>query len=552
MHIQKIKISNFKSIYDPLELNFMDMRGFWKISGEVGAGKTTIGEAIIFGLFGSVNKKANPELISWGEKHGLVELWCRSKGRNLYIKREINLYGQSPMYVEVDGEEIVFTNKRDAQQQLEREYYDTTRTMVELLCIISFNNFKSISTMNTKDTKLFLDNILGFQVLTKYADVCKELKNNNSLVINRIQSDIRNINSQIDKIMEITNRDIIEGNIEEVVSIINEIELKIANHNKIINEKISKTNSLISEKNGELGSIITLGKNKAREIEHIKSGICPLCGAKIEQDRIEVKLQEKDVLTRAYKDKLNEINELKKSLEELNTEHNKFIESYKDILTNQRNLLSQLKEQEKRINIGESEIQNLKNRYEELNLDLDKYNIEDQEWLALFNILSIDIRQQILNSFIPSLNKNILDFTHQLQQPYVIFFDNDFKCKIKMSCMDDKCIPMSSLSTGQLKTVDMIIILGVLKSILKTSNINIMFLDELFSNLDVDLRNKMCTILKMQSNENSTLFIISHQDIDDNYFNGKINIKLENFGNFQKKSNVKIEFLSKSDFSLDM
>ena len=213
-----------------------------------------------------------------------------------------------------------------------------------------------------------------------------------------------------------------------------------------------------------------------------------------------------------------------------------------------RNLLSQLKEQEKRINIGESEIQNLKNRYEELNLDLDKYNIEDQEWLALFNILSIDIRQQILNSFIPSLNKNILEFTHQLQQPYIIFFDNDFKCKIKMSCMDDRCIPMSSLSTGQLKTVDMIIILGVLKSILKSSNINIMYLDELFSNLDVDLRNKMCAILKSQSNVDSTLFIISHQDIDDSYFDGKINIKLENFGNFQKKSNIEINYLSKNDF----
>lgn len=548
MQIQKIKISNFKSIYDPLELNFNEMGGFWKISGEVGAGKTTIGEAIIFGLFGSVNKKNNADLISWGERHGLIELWCRSKGRSLYIRREINLHGQSPTYVEVDGEEIVFTNKRDVQQQLENEYYDTTRTMVELLCIISFNNFKSIATMNTKDTKLFLDNILGFQVLTKYADVCKEFKNNNSLIINKIQADIRNINSQIDKIMEITNRDIIEGNIGEVQGLIDEIESKISEHTKIINEKISKTNSLISEKNGELGSIITLGKNKAREIEHIKSGICPLCGAKIEQDRIDIKLQEKEVLTKAYKDKFNEINDLKKSLEKLNSEHNKFIESYRSDLVSKRNLLSQLKEQEKRINIGESEIQNLKNRYEELNLDLDKYNIEDQEWLALFNILSIDIRQQILNSFIPSLNKNILEFTHQLQQPYIIFFDNDFKCKIKMSCMDDRCIPMSSLSTGQLKTVDMIIILGVLKSILKSSNINIMFLDELFSNLDVDLRNKMCAILKSQSNVDSTLFIISHQDIDDSYFDGKINIKLENFGNFQKKSNIEINYLSKNDF----
>lgn len=541
MYIQKIKVSNFKSIYDPLEINFAETNGFWKISGEVGAGKTTIGEAIIFGLFGSINKKNVGDLISWGERHGLVELWCNSRGKNLYIKREINLHGQSPTYVEVDGEEILFTNKRDIQQQLENDYYDTSRAMVELLCIISFNNFKSISTMNTKDAKMFLDNVLGFQILTQYTDICKALRNVNQLTINKIQSDINNINSQITKIMEITNRDVVEGNIEEVESIIKSIEDEISKHNNDINKKISETNSLITEKNGELGSILTLGKNKAREIEHIKSGICPLCGATIDQSRIDEKIKEKDVLTIAYKDKCNEINSLKKSLNELNSAHSKFLDSYKHDLVEKRNLLSQLKEQAKRINIGEEEVKNLKIQHMQLLEDLEKYNNEDQEWQELLNVLTINIRQQILNSFIPNLNKHIAEFSQQLQQPYIILFDNDFKCKIKMNFVEDKFIPMSSLSTGQLKTVDMIIILGVLKSLLNTSNINIMFLDELFSNLDADLRNKMCMVLKNQSSKNNTLFIISHQDIDDMYFDGKINIKLENFGNFQKKSIVEIE-----------
>ena len=133
MNIQKIKIENFKSIYEPLELDFNEIKGFWKISGSVGAGKTTIGEAIIFGLFGTVGGKNNSDLISWGKKHGLIEIWLTTKGRNLYIKRELNAYGQSPIYVEVDGEELVFTNKRDAQVQLEKEYYDTSKVTMELL-----------------------------------------------------------------------------------------------------------------------------------------------------------------------------------------------------------------------------------------------------------------------------------------------------------------------------------------------------------------------------------------------------------------------------------
>ena len=59
MKIQKIKIEGFKSIYDPMELDFREVNGFWKLSGSVGAGKTSIGEAIIYGLFGSVNGKAS-------------------------------------------------------------------------------------------------------------------------------------------------------------------------------------------------------------------------------------------------------------------------------------------------------------------------------------------------------------------------------------------------------------------------------------------------------------------------------------------------------------
>ena len=174
---------------------------------------------------------------------------------------------------------------------------------------------------------------------------------------------------------------------------------------------------------------------------------------------------------------------------------------------------------------------------------LNKLSKDDQEWTQLYNYLTITIRQQILDTFIPNLNKNILDYTQQLQQPYIIQFDNEFNCFIKLNGFDENIIPISSLSTGQLKTVDMIIILGVLKSIINNSNLNIMFLDELFSNLDNDLRNKMCNILKNSLLPNNTLFIISHQDLDDKYFDGNINIWLENFDNFKKKSKFDISKL---------
>ena len=105
MQIQKIRIERFKSFYEPYELDFEQVKGLWKIAGSVGSGKTTIGEAILFGLFGSITGKNNGDLVSWGQKSGVVELWCKSNSRNIYIKRDVYAAGHSTIYVEIDGEE---------------------------------------------------------------------------------------------------------------------------------------------------------------------------------------------------------------------------------------------------------------------------------------------------------------------------------------------------------------------------------------------------------------------------------------------------------------
>ena len=89
MYINKVKVNRFKSFYEPYELDFDKVKGLWKVSGSVGSGKTSIGEAILFGLFGSITGKNNADLVSWGQKSAQVELWCRSKSRNIYIKRDI-------------------------------------------------------------------------------------------------------------------------------------------------------------------------------------------------------------------------------------------------------------------------------------------------------------------------------------------------------------------------------------------------------------------------------------------------------------------------------
>lgn len=535
MNIQKIKIENFKSIYEPLELDFNTIKGFWKISGSVGAGKTTIGEAIIFGLFGTVGGKNNSDLISWGKKHGIIELWLTTKGRNLYIKRELNTYGQSPIYVEVDGEELVFTNKRDAQSQLESEYYDTSKVTMELLCIISFNNFKSLATLNAQDTKKFLDQVLGFRTLTEYADACKILKSENYVKINQIKNDIFRVQGQIEKLEEISNIETIDGDESQIKSEIKEMEKEIKKLTNQYDEVIKDLNNEIVSKKQEMASLVALGKNKAKEIKLIEKGTCPTCGAPIDQSQLQTKIKEREILLESYNKIEQNIHDLSSQISQEKEKMNKSISSIQNAVKSQENLLIKIKEQAKRSLINFNEIERLKNSIKELEDNLNIFLQEDAQWEQLYNILSIDIRTKILESFIPILNKNILKYTQRLQQPYVVQFDSNFKCSINV-CGYDNSIPISSLSTGQLKTVDMIIILGVLGTIIGSSSTNIMFLDELFSNLDANLRNEMCMVLKEATPKDNTMFIISHQDLDEQYFDGYIHMKLETFGQFEKRS----------------
>lgn len=540
MYIQRIRIENFKSIYDPIEIDFSIVNGFWKISGSVGAGKTSIGEAIIYGLFGSVGGKNQSDLISWGRKHGMVEIWCVSKSRNIYIKRELNSYGQSPIYVEVDGEELIFTNKRNAQQQLESEYFDTSRVTLELLCIISFNNFKSLATLNSSDTKKFLDQVLGFYTLSEYADICKQFRSDNQSQISLISNTIEKLESQVKKLEELSHMEVINGDIVSVKQEINSLMSIKEQLSNDIKQEICVIKDKQKELNGKKITLVTLGKNKKQEIDFLEKGICPTCGAKIDQSQLEIKKKEREALLEQYNIIDKQCKEVLEELAKLDEKYSININEYNAKINESKTLLTRLEEQAKRIKINTSEIeiikQNIKGNEELLN----KYQGEDAEWEQLYNILSVQVRSKILQSFIPALNKNILKYVQRLHLPYIVEFDSNFKCNISI-CGMDKDVPVSSLSTGQLKTVDMVIILGVLGTIIGSNGINILFLDELFSNLDAGLRNEICSVLRESLKPDSTIFIISHTDLEDKYFDGNIYMKLEVKDQYEKHSKATIE-----------
>ena len=215
------------------------------------------------------------------------------------------------------------------------------------------------------------------------------------------------------------------------------------------------------------------------------------------------------------------------------------LNSFADTHSKLISLKTKLEEQERRMSINTKEIEVLQVKEQETESKINELTVDEHEWDQLYEILSNDIRQKILSSFIPLLNSSIQDYTRQLNLPYIIEFDNQFKCSIKLFGLD-RFINIASLSTGQLKTIDMCIILGVLKVIFSGVNFNVMFLDELLSNMDAELRSMICQVLKSELKENQTIFIISHQEISDASFDGSINAKLS-YNNGTERSSYTIK-----------
>lgn len=536
MRISKIRLRNFKSYSDETEIDFTKMQGYWWVSGQIGAGKTTIGEAIVYGLYGTISGKSNQSLLTWGARHGLVELWCESRGKNLYIRRELNLHGQSPMSVEVDGEPIVFTNKRNVQAQLEQDYLDAPRTTMELLCIISFGNFKSLSTLNAKDTKLFLDQVLGFDSLTAYIDVCKDDASTLRTEIFTTNATIRTLESQIDRMM---NYKFIDGDPDalrkEIDILRKEIHDKETTHRAIIEPLQTQLTSL----NQKLGEVKALGTNKRREIDFIKKGKCPTCGAPMDQTQLEVKEAERKNLAEQYTELSAKIGALNLQISHENTEATNYITQRKNRVKSQENELVRLEEQSRHTQVNQDEINRLKNEILGHQEHLIKINSELAEYERLQTILQVDIRKRVLDSFIPTLNSKIKEFAGMLSMRYVPEFDSMFKCSIRSTNMDS--IPTASLSTGQLKMVDMVIILAVIGTIISKIQSNIIFLDELFSNLDPRTRSELIAVLRATLPPTTTCLIVSHQDMDSGMFDGHIKTKLVPDGNGYDKTEMRIE-----------
>lgn len=558
MKIKNICFKNFNSygnIYQKIDFN--NENSFNLIFGQNGDGKSTISQIIEFAIYGKVLSKNLKDLPNRINKNLEVEINLDINNKNLYIKRCLE---PTSLKVEFEGDDK-FKNKanKSKQQELIDELINIPQVLFNNAIVLSINDFKSFIELSPDDKRKIIDKIFGLDLINKSTEKVKnDLKEfNNSLKliesqINSKENELIKINLKIDDIkLEINkaNKKEIKEIEQKEKKLKSEYKL-ITNEYQIIESKLEK----IRENETKIYSTSINFKNKKQylveKINLFKKDKCPTCGTSFESDNFKHliynynkeldELKEKEQQLKEKSEKLeSKINIIKKSQNEIFEKINKI-----------KILLNNLNIQKQNINKPDSskDILVLENLVIENSKELDaiknEYDLKIKDKTFLDDILNIfsekGFKKFYIKSILPVINKKLPDYLKILNVPYNIKFDDNFNAKI--TSLGEE-IPVHTLSTGEKKKMDISVLLSILYFLkMKIKSINLLFLDEIFSSLDIDSINNLLIILKNLSKElNLHIFVINHSFLDESIFTNLYKIeKSKGFSNLYLIKNKNI------------
>jgi DNA repair exonuclease SbcCD ATPase subunit len=115
----------------------------------------------------------------------------------------------------------------------------------------------------------------------------------------------------------------------------------------------------------------------------------------------------------------------------------------------------------------------------------------------------------------------------QLKSPYRIELDNNFDAHVTEFGEE---IDPDSLSTGEAKKLNLIILLAYIKTLRLRRNINILILDEVFASIDIESVNDILILFKKFANErNLNIIVVHHTELNHSNFDRVIAVKKSGF-----------------------
>ena len=529
MKLKNMSFRNFKSYSNILtEISFEDTSSLNLIIGENGTGKTSIAECATYLLYGKLENFTSSDIPNRINKafYGKIEVDC--DGHQLIIERGLN---PSLFKVQIDGETVDTAGKLNVQATLEENYFKIPYSVFHNILVLEVDEVKSLLSMSAADKRNIIDKICGFTIYNKYKEFAKadmrtleDRLNSNDASMRTINSNLIQYERQIEEIKENTTT---KEELEDLQKRINESKILKAKNEDML-RKLRAASDQLKNINYKKAGDYNILKSRVQEIEKkiafIDGGKCPTCGSSLETEDFQ-KMREDLVLKKeellAQMEQIKEIiNSNKPKLikldnkeKEIKTENNKI--PLTDLQSDYKYKLT-LKER------GTSSIDSLKTKLLE---DLEKLKNErkllekEKELMDFLNVMFGDggIKKYIANHYVPIINDLMREMMDYMDLNYIITFDNNFDAEIVQNGMK---IKYATLSKGQKARVDFATIISFVRFLkLQFGELNLLFLDELFSHVDINGMNDMIDILRNLCNDMKlNIYLIHHAKLENVMF----------------------------------
>ena len=516
------------------------------IVGSNGAGKSTILDALTFGLFGKPFRKISKSSLvnSVNDKDTVVEVEFMI-GKNEYqVMRAIK---PNKLEISVNGQ--LFNQEaavNDQQKNFEKNVLKMNFKSFTQVVILGASTFVPFMRMPLGQRREIIEDILDIQIFSTMNDNLRaKVKINNEelrdveyeleLVKNKItiqkehmlnleKRDKEEIDRKKQKIVEYEqketdNSDIITNLTQQILRL-NEEMLDYKQSSK----KLTKLNTYLMKLTHKLNSIKK--EHKFFEDNHV----CPTCTQTLEdtfrEEKIsngKNKIQEMeegfDELNNAIGEeqtRVEKFNELSTEISDLNsqvTQTNYEITSIRKAITDINNEIDEIHNDNADAKAEYSKLKVLVSDKKDLSVQLDETR-KDKDTLSVASKLLKDsgIKTRIIKTYLPTMNKMIAHYLGNMEFYVNFTLDENFEETIKSRYRD--VFSYESFSEGEKARIDIALLL-TWRSIAKLKNsvdTNLLILDEIFDgSLDQSGTSELGWILR-NFDDRTNVFVISHKE----------------------------------------